>query len=158
MLSLADAIAIARRARKLLRAGRITHRQFVIIDCLLWSCRNPRTGAIVVSYSALQRLAHVSRETIAGALRVLERLGVLTRIKRRVRLAWHQGGVTSRQLANAYMLHSGGDTEFGSATVIQKRESILTVPVAVGGDVAAARAALAAVAAARKARLRMEGV
>ena len=90
-LTPSEAAAVAKRGRKLLRAGRITHRQLALLDCLLWSCRNPITGAIVVSYSALQRLCHVARSTIAEALHVLERLGVLTRIKRRVRLAWLPG-------------------------------------------------------------------
>jgi hypothetical protein len=113
-LTSAQAISIAKRARKLLRAGRITHRQFVILDCLLWSCRNPVTGAIVVSYTALQKLCHVSRETIAGALRVLGELGVLTKIKLRVRVLWG-GSVASRQATNAYILHPR--TEFGSRPV-----------------------------------------
>jgi hypothetical protein len=78
-LSHADAIAIAKRGRKLLRAGRITHRQLVLLDALLWCCRNP-AGQIGVSYTALMRLTHCARDTIAGALRVLERLGVLSRI------------------------------------------------------------------------------
>jgi hypothetical protein len=118
-LSLSDAIQLAKRGRKLLRAGRITHRQYIVLDCLLWCCRNPVTGAIVVSYTALQRLCHVSRETIAGAVKLLGRLGVLTKIKRRVRLLWHHGGTASRQLTNSYVLHPGTNTEFGGATVIQ---------------------------------------
>jgi len=40
----AEAIAVAKRARKLLRAGRITHRQLCLVDALLWSCRRPGTG------------------------------------------------------------------------------------------------------------------
>jgi hypothetical protein len=115
-LTSSQAISIAKRGRKLLRAGRITHRQFVILDCLLWACRNPVTGAIMVSYTALCRLCHVSRETIAGALRVLGELGVLTKIKLRVRVLWG-GSVASRQATNAYILHQR--TEFGGATVIQ---------------------------------------
>jgi hypothetical protein len=51
-LSPAEAGAIAKRARKLLRRGDITHRQAVLIDCMLWSCRSPATGALVVSYTA----------------------------------------------------------------------------------------------------------
>ena len=67
-LSPAEAGAIAWRARKLLRRGDLTHRELALLDCLLWSCRNPATGALVVSYSALQRLARISRGTIAGGI------------------------------------------------------------------------------------------
>jgi hypothetical protein len=116
-LTLAEAISIAKRGRRLLRAGRITHRQFVVLDALLWSCRNPVTGTISVSYSALQRLCHCARETVASALRVLGSLGVLTKVKRRVRVRWG-GSVASRQGTNAYILHPR--TEFGCATVIQE--------------------------------------
>jgi hypothetical protein len=119
-LSIADAIVVAKRARKLLRAGRITHRQFTLIDCLLWSCRNPITGTICVSYSALQRLCHVARDTIAEALRVLERLGVLTRIKRRVRVVWG-ASIASRQATSSYVLHPRTES---SGRPVDQSESI----------------------------------
>jgi hypothetical protein len=77
----AEAIAIAKRARKLLRKGMLTHHQAVVLDCLLWACRNPATGAILVSYSALQRLCHCARATIAAALDALQRVGLLSRVK-----------------------------------------------------------------------------
>jgi hypothetical protein len=95
-----DAVAIAKRARKLLRAGKITHRQLSIVDALLWCCRSPTSGGIVISYSGLMRLCHVARATIAEALRVLERLGVLSKIRRRVRASWR-----SLQATNRYVLH-----------------------------------------------------
>jgi len=76
-LSPTQAGAIARRARRLLRRGLITHRQLALLDCLLWSCRRPDTGAIVVSYTALQRLARVARATVAAGLRRLEELGLI---------------------------------------------------------------------------------
>jgi hypothetical protein len=68
-LTPADAAAIAKRDRKLMRAGRITHNQWAVLDCILWSCRNLTTGAIVVSFSGLQKLANVGRATVAGAVR-----------------------------------------------------------------------------------------
>jgi hypothetical protein len=124
-LTHADAIAIAKRSRKLLRAGRITHRQFAVVDCLLWCCRSP-SGAIVVSYTGLQRLTRVARATVAGAVAALERLGVLTRIRRRVRVAWG-AAVASRQATSAYALHPR--TEFSRRTVDQNDTNlILAVP------------------------------
>src|SRR5215831_17261511 len=123
-LTPADAGAIATRARKLLRRGLLTHHQHILLDTLLWSCRSPSTGAIVVSYSALQRLANMARATVSGGLRALERLHLLTTIRRRVRLSWANGGHASRQATNAYVLHPPANTEFNERTVSQKLETI----------------------------------
>lgn len=146
-LTPSETAAIAKRGRKLLRRGELTHRELVLLDCFLWSCRRPETGAIVVSYTALQRLAHQARETVARGVQTLERVGLLSRIKRRVRINWHQGGVRVRQLVNAYLLHppTANHCEFDRATVNQETsiEYILT-DVAIGAS-AAARAALAAI-------------
>ena len=154
-LTPADAAAIAKRGRKLLRAGRITHRDLVILDCLLWSCRDPVTGAIVVSYTALCRLAHVGRATVAGAVARLQALGVLSRIRRRVRVLWHQGGQQSRQAANAYVLHPRDHSEFRPGTVLQSDREIHHVVEAPAAAVRAAQDALARVRAARSAALRL---
>ena len=152
-LTLNEAAWTARRGRKLLRRGELTHSQLVLLDCLLWTCRRPDTGVVVVSYTALQKLAHMARETVARGLRALERVGLLSRTRRRLRVAWHQGGVRVRQLANAYRLHPprGGEParhgrhcEFGRATV--QSESLEFVGCDGGFEAArAARAALAAV-------------
>ena len=143
-LTPAEAAAIAKRGRKLMRAGRITHKQWAVLDCMLWSCRNPATGAIVVSFSGLQNLAHVARATVAGAVTALERLGVLSRIKRRVRVKWHQGGQQSRQATNAYVLHPPHHSECSSRTVFQSdRIEVLYVELQSPADLAAAAAALA---------------
>jgi hypothetical protein len=64
-LSAAQAGALAKRARKPLRRGLLTHRQLALLDCLLGSCRRPDTGTVVVSHTALQRLARVARATVA---------------------------------------------------------------------------------------------
>lgn len=145
LLSPAEAGDVAKRARKLLRRGLLTHRQLALLDCLLWSCRCPRTGAIVVSYTALQRLAHMARETIAEGLRRLEAVRLLSRVKRRVRLSWANGGQASRQATNAYVLHPpAAHTEFAPATVIQRIE-ILQMDQAAPRAVMTAQAALAAI-------------
>jgi hypothetical protein len=151
-LAPAEAGAIAGRARKLLRRGLLTHHQHALLDCLLWACRNPVTGAIVVSYTALQKLAHMARGTISGALRALESLGLLTTIRRRVRLSWANGGHASRQATNAYVLHPPANTEFSERTVEQKLEIIQISPADVA-DVRAAQAALAGVRERRRAAI-----
>ena len=146
-----EAAAIAKRGRKLLRRGEVTHRELALLDCLLWSCRDPSSGAIVASYTALQRLAHMARETVARGLRTLERVGLLSRTKRRVRLAWHQGGVRVRQIANAYRLHppAANHCEFGPATVNQRTIELVICNAGIEAA-GAARAALAAVAERRR--------
>jgi hypothetical protein len=113
-----DPIAIAKRGRRLLRKGLITHRQLVVLNCLLWCCRD-RTGRITVSYTALCRLCHVARSTLSVALDALQALGCLSRIKRRVRVAWACGGTASRQATSSYLLHAPADTEFSGRTVIE---------------------------------------
>jgi DNA-binding Lrp family transcriptional regulator len=143
-LTPAEAAAIAKRGRKLMRAGRVTHCQWAVLDCLLWSCRSPTTGAIVVSFSGLQRLANVSRATVSSAIQALEKLKVLRRIKRRVRCLWHQGGQQSRQATNAYVLHPLRHSEFNSRTVYQSdKVELLYVQQQTPADAAATAAALA---------------
>ena len=123
----AQAGRLAKRGRALLRAGEITHRELVLLDCLLWSCRRPGQDLAVASYTALCRLAHVARETVAAALAKLEGHGLIVRIKRRVRLSWHQGGRASRQATSCYRLvappkpnaraEGAAHTEFAARTV-----------------------------------------
>jgi hypothetical protein len=146
-LSPAQAGAIAKRCRRLLRRGRLTHRQFALLDTLLWSCRRPGSGVAVASYSALQKLVRIARETLAEGLRQLEALGLLSKVKRRVRVAWHNGGQQSRQATNAYVLHApddpwAGHSEFAGRTVpreIEITHRVEPTPAAV----AAAQEALA---------------
>ncbi len=94
---------LMRRARKLLRAGRLTHRQFLMLDCMVWSCRAPNSERLAVSYSRLCALARVSRSTVAAGIAALLDLGLLAKIKRRVRVIWG-GGMASRQATNVYVL------------------------------------------------------
>jgi len=142
-LSITEATAIAKRCRKLLRKGALTHHQAIVLDCLLWSCRNPATGAIVVSYTALQRLCRCARGTIASALDALQREGLLSRVKRRVRSAWHQGGASSRQATTAYMLHPPRHTGFNQWPVNIRSDSEILYVQQPSGDLLAAQVALA---------------
>lgn len=75
---------LAKRGRELLRAGEITHRELALLDCLLWSCRRPGQDLAVASYTALCKLVHMARGTVAAGLAKLEGLGLVERIKRRV--------------------------------------------------------------------------
>jgi hypothetical protein len=150
-LTPSEAAGIAKRGRKLLRRGLLTHRQYVLLDTLLWSCRHPKTGAIVVSYTKLTSLCHQARETIAAGLRTLEGLGILERIKRRVRQTWANGGVSSRQATNAYTLCPVSDTEFGGTMVPIGQEILTYVQQEAPEAVTAARDALDRIATHRQA-------
>lgn len=147
---------LAKRGRQLLRSGEITHREWCLLDALLWSCRRPGQDLAVASYSALQRLVHVARGTVASALDKLEALGLIARIKRRVRMAWSHGGQASRQATSCYRLLApgadGADTEFSDRTVNQGIEICYQEKPACD-DAEAARRALAEVARRREAAL-----
>lgn len=95
--------AVMKRARILLRAGALTPHQFTILDCMVWSCRAPGQSLFSVSYSKLQRLAHVSRDTVWRGIARLEALGLIAKTKRRVLVRWALG-IASRQATNAYRL------------------------------------------------------
>ena len=142
---------LAKRGRELLRAGEITHRELALLDCLLWSCRRPGQDLAVASYTALQRLVHMARDTVAAALAKLEGLGLLAKIKRRVRLSWHQGGQASRQVTSCYRLNAPAanvegraHTESSQRTVNRGMEISYTEKTP-DDDAEAAQKALAAV-------------
>ena len=135
-MRIAAAVSIAKRGRKLLRQGRITAKQYVLLDCLLWSCRAGEGEVARVSYTALERLCHAARSTIATALDTLQGLGLLSRIRSRQRFGW-----ASRQAVNRYLLHAR--TEFDQPTGTKNEKN----PEAMNG--AAAQAALRNIAGAR---------
>ena len=137
-MSPSDAGELIRRARKCFRRGLLTHRQIWLLDTLLWCCRRPGAGEAVASYTTLQRLARVSRETIAGGVRRLAQLGLLQIIKRRVRVAWG-GRVASRQATSAYRFARPA-TEFGATTVTQEIKIISPERQAAQEALAAVRA------------------
>ena len=93
---------VASRARKLLRARRLTPHDYAVLDALLWAARKPGTDTAVAAYSRLQRLAAVARSTVAKAVARLAELGLVNRLKRRVLVLWNNGGRQWRQLSNAY--------------------------------------------------------
>jgi DNA-binding MarR family transcriptional regulator len=119
-LSPTQAAEIASRARKLLRAGRLTHRSYAVLDALLWSSRERGADSAVASYSRLQKLAHVARGTVAKAIAELTALGLIQRVKRRVLVLWHNGGRAWRQMSNAYRLIAAPRCEFTPQTDSQQ--------------------------------------
>ena len=142
-LTAANAGLIAGRGRKLLARGRITHRQFALLDCLLWSCRTAGKATARVSYSQMQRMAHQARSTVAQSIAVLVRLGLVQRARHRLLALGQNGGRVWRQLPNAYRLLVSADSrEFGGRTDSKTQESITLVPVTLSRDQETAQKAL----------------
>jgi hypothetical protein len=125
-LSPAQAGAIAQRARKLLRRGQLTHRQLAVLDALLWSCRAPGQPGCRVSYTRLCELTHVSRETMAGAIKRLAELRLIRVTKHTVLAIWANRGRQRLQAVNEYALLPPSNCEFGQPTVLQGQEIKLT--------------------------------
>lgn len=102
-LSPTQAGALAARVRKLRQQLLLTAHQAALMDVMLWCARKPGSSLLTASLATLARLAGQCRRTTAEGIRRLEELGLIQRIRRRVRVAWG-GGVASRQIANAYRL------------------------------------------------------
>ena len=115
-LSATSAGTIASRARKLLAKGRLTHRQYALIDCLLWSCRTSGKATARVSYSILQERAHQARSTVAAGLEVLLKLGLIHCTRNRILITGQNGGRVWKQLTNAYRLIVRSEREFDGRT------------------------------------------
>ena len=102
------------------------------------------------------------RATIAAGLAKLEDLGFIARIKRRVRLSWHQGGERSAQVTSCYRLaplpasdaepEGAPHSEFSGRTVNQGMEILYQERLA-SDDGEAVQKALQEIAAARAVQL-----
>jgi hypothetical protein len=132
---------IATRARQLLRRRLLTAHQYALLDTVLWAARRPGSATLIASLKVLARLAGQARSTVAEGIGALERLGLLQRVRRRVRVAWIGGGQASRQVANAYRLIVP-DTE-SAAQPAREQPSIISVIEAPNETQRTAREALA---------------
>jgi hypothetical protein len=103
-LSGAEAGGIAARVRLLRRQRLLTAYEAALADVMLWTARKPGSACLTASLAVLARLAGQARSTATAAVRRLEELGLIQRIRRRVRMPWHGGRTASRQVANAYRL------------------------------------------------------
>jgi hypothetical protein len=85
----------------------------------------------------------MARATIAEGLRVLERLGLIRRVKRRILVLWHNGGRAWRQLPSEYLFPAAQDCEFSNRTDSETQDfTYVSRPAA---DAAEAAVALAGV-------------
>lgn len=147
--------ALMKRARKLGRQNVLTPYDHRLLDAMLFQCRNPG-GAVVVSYSALQRITGMARATVAKGIAKLTSCGLLEKIKRRLRVSWHQGGTASLQAPNAYRFNPpAANTEFTPQTVDKTLEFSFSCQ-SVNAEAQEARAKLAIIRAQRDAQREVE--
>ena len=106
-LSGREAGSLATRVRLLRRQRLLTAHQAALADVMLWSARRPGSGLLTASLAVLARLAGQARSTATEGIRRLEELGIIQRIRRRVRVAWG-GSVASRVIANGYRMVAVG--------------------------------------------------
>ncbi len=145
---------LAARVRSLRSKRLLTAHQAALADVLLWSARRPGSGLLMASLSTLARLAGQARSTATEGIRRLEELGLIQRIRRRVRVAWG-GSIASRVVANAYRIVPA-DTETGGRPAREK-PLVISIVETPGRAVEEAQEALRRVAAARLAALRGGG-
>ena len=142
-LSAYEAGQLARQARQLLRRHLITPHQWALLDAMLWTARKPGSATFIAPMSMLARLVGIARCTVVEGIAALERLGLIQRIRRRVRMAWIGGAQASRQIANAYRLLVP-ITEAARPPAREEPVLILSVMEAPTGAIRAAQAALEA--------------
>jgi len=123
-LSPSQAGQLAARGRVLLRRRQITVHQAALLDAMLWGARRPGSAMLTASLQVLARLAGQGRSTVAEGIKRLAELGLIQKIKRRVRVAWG-GSVASRVVANAYRLLVT-DTESSRQTA-REQTSIISI-------------------------------
>jgi DNA-binding Lrp family transcriptional regulator len=151
-LSPQQAGAISRQLGMLLQRGQLSHREYALGQCLLWRARKTGQAFATASYTALGRLAHISRKLVASGIRKLQELGIIQAIKCRVRVAWGRS-VASRQGVSSYRLLAQANTEYPAAPTIQRKVRIETPE----REVRKAQATLARVRELMEARLLRKG-
>jgi hypothetical protein len=134
-----QAAYVAKRARKAVRAGLLTHHQHGVLEVLLWDARKPGSDRVNAAYGWLEKLAHVCHQVAVDAVKAFVRLGLLRKIKHKTLTLWANGGRQWRQRPNEYVFHceSTGQTEYAKEVI-----QILSVEPR-GSEINAAQAALA---------------
>jgi hypothetical protein len=153
-MSPTQAAYIAKKARKAVRAGLLTHHQFAVLETLLWDARPRGSDRVNAAYSFLQKLANVCRQTVSDAIRALEQLGLVRKIKHKTLRLWANGGRQWQQRPNEYVFccESTGQTEYPKEVI-----QILKIDPS-KAEISAAQAALAERTRVIQARLLGKGV
>ncbi len=137
--------ALMRRTEKGKAYGALTAKFLAVLEALLWSFHNARSGLCFPSYATIAERAGCARSTVAEALKALEEAGLLTWVNRIFRktercldLFGHQGTRTRvLRTSNGYRFNDPkgaaskgfpSKSDFQSGTSIQDSNSSLTAP------------------------------
>jgi hypothetical protein len=78
--------ALSHRTAKGKHYGVITAKFLAVLNCLLWSFHNAKSGLCFPSYERIAEAAHCSRATVYTAIHALEAAGILTWVNRIARV------------------------------------------------------------------------
>ncbi len=137
--------ALMKKTEKGKAYGSITAKALAVLEALLWSFHNARSGLCFPSYEKIAEAADCTRSTVGEAIKALEDAGLLSWVNRLVRirercpdLFGHMGSrVRVIRTSNAYQFHDpkGADSkgissksDFPSGTIIQDSSSSLAAP------------------------------
>jgi hypothetical protein len=81
--------ALMRRTEKGKHYGKITAKALSVLEALLWSFHNARSGICFPSYERIAEEAGCCRSTVERAIKMLEDVGLLTWVHRLVRRKEH---------------------------------------------------------------------
>jgi hypothetical protein len=100
---------LSRRTEKGRAYGQLTAKAVAVLEALLWSFHNAKSGLCFPSYETIAEMAHCARSTVAEAIRALEDAGVLSWVHRlkRVRVPYpglfgDETRVVPQRTSNAY--------------------------------------------------------
>src|SRR5208337_4478707 len=79
--------ALSRRTEKSKAYGQITAKALAVLEALLWSFHNAKTGLCFPSYERIAEAAGAARSTVAEAIKALEDAGILSWVNRLKRSA-----------------------------------------------------------------------
>jgi DNA-binding MarR family transcriptional regulator len=137
--------ALMRRTQKGKAYGQVTAKALAVLEALLWSFHNARSGLCFPSYETIAKRAGCARSTVAEALKALEEAGLLSWVNRIVRIKERcadllgQLGIRVRVIrtSNGYQFNDPkgatskgfpSKSDFPAGTTIQDFPSLLLPP------------------------------
>jgi DNA-binding transcriptional MocR family regulator len=140
--------AFMRRTEKGHAYGQISAKALAVLEALLWSFHNARSGLCFPSYEKIAEIAGCARSTVAEAIKALEEAGLLSWVNRIVRirercqdLFGHWGSrVRVIRTSNGYQFHdpkeanrpvsldNSSKSDFPSGTSIQESIPLVSPP------------------------------
>lgn len=149
--------------------GALTRSALKVLETLLWTFHNSRSGWCFPSYDSIAKASGHARSVVADALKALEAAGILTWANNLVRVPW-QGGFKLIRNSNSYKFYVPKDdlpaatkmaktSKSGNRTETLNQDLSYTMvekPIEDTPDNEAVRAALKALALARTAEFNQE--